>query len=56
MDRLHAHAKQPAETGRTAGAGRRLQCHSHPLDAKIPEAWMGDALFLPETRAKFRRS
>jgi exodeoxyribonuclease-3 len=25
-----------------------------PLDAKNPEAWTGDALFRPESRAKFR--
>ena len=25
-----------------------------PRDAAIPDAWVGDALFLPETRATFR--
>ncbi len=26
-----------------------------PLDAKNPEAWTGDALYQPESRAAFRR-
>jgi exodeoxyribonuclease III len=25
-----------------------------PIDAKVPEAWVNDALFLPETRRRFR--
>lgn len=54
MDCLHAHA-------------RALLAHEEPLvlagdynviptklDAKNPEAWVGDALFQPESRARFR--
>jgi exodeoxyribonuclease-3 len=26
-----------------------------PIDAKFPDAWTGDALFLPKTRAQYRR-
>ena len=54
MDRLRAHA-------------HRLLTHEEPLvlagdynvipaprDAKVPENWTSDALFLPQTRARFR--
>jgi exodeoxyribonuclease-3 len=33
---------------------KRLSDYSRELDVHNPELWRGDALFLPETRAKFR--
>ena len=41
--------------GDACGHGGRLQRHPPAEDAERPEAWETDALFLPQTRAAFRR-
>ena len=43
----------PAEE--TAVIARRLQRHPRAEDCREPGGWANDALFLPETRAAFRR-
>ena len=46
---------RPAGAGGAAGAGRRLQRHPRRRATRTdPAAWAGDALFLPQTRARFR--
>ena len=44
-----------AEAGGAADPGRRLQRHPDAgVTSTIPPLWVNDALFLPETRARFR--
>ncbi len=55
MERLEAHAR-----GRLALEEPFLLLGDYnvipePIDAKTPKAWLGDALFQPESRAAFRR-
>jgi hypothetical protein len=54
MERLQARAALLAEE-EAGGDGGRLQRHSRRPRTPRPEAWRDDALFLPETRAAFRR-
>ena len=54
MDRLIAHARDASGAGGAAGPRRRLQCHPRAARLRRPAAWIGDALFLPQTRARFR--
>ena len=54
MDRLTAHARKLLTLEEPLVLAGDYNVIPTPLDAKTPEAWTGDALFLPESRAKFR--
>lgn len=54
MDRLIAHAKARLAFEEPLVLAGDYNVIPTPLDAKFPENWMGDALFQPESRAKFR--
>ena len=54
MDRLTAHARKLLTLEDPLVLAGDYNVIPTPLDAKTPEAWTGDALFLPESRAKFR--
>jgi exodeoxyribonuclease-3 len=54
LDRLIAHARRLL-----SNEERLILCGDYnvipmPIDARFPENWLGDALFQPETRARFR--
>ena len=51
MKRLSAYARERLAAGRAAGPRRRLQRHSDRRRRPQPEAWLGDALFLPQHAA-----
>ena len=54
MDRLTAHARKLLTLEEPLVLAGDYNVIPTPLDAKNPEAWTGDALFQPESRAKFR--
>lgn len=54
MDRLIAHARDLLALEETLVLAGDYNVIPEPRDAANPQAWVGDALFLPETRAKFR--
>ncbi|MFW6077645.1 MAG: exodeoxyribonuclease III, partial [Hyphomicrobiales bacterium] len=54
MDRLAAHAKNRLALEEPLVISGDLNVIPTPLDAKIPANWTDDALFQPETRARFR--
>ncbi len=54
MDRLYAHALQRLAEGATLVLAGDYNVIPDRRDAADPEAWIHDALFLPQTRDKFR--
>jgi exodeoxyribonuclease-3 len=54
MDRLGAHAKNLLAAEERVILAGDFNVIPEPRDAQFPEKWTGDALFQPETRAKFR--
>jgi exodeoxyribonuclease-3 len=54
MDRLTAHAKRLLALEEPVVLAGDYNVIPTRLDAKNPDAWTGDALFQPESRAKFR--
>ena len=54
MDRLIRHAKKLMQCEEAIVLAGDFNVIPDPVDAARPELWTGDALFLPETRAKFR--
>jgi exodeoxyribonuclease III len=54
MDRLIAHARQLLEYEEPMVLAGDFNVIPEPRDATRPEDWVGDALFLPHTRLKFR--
>jgi exodeoxyribonuclease-3 len=54
MDRLRAHAQGLLENEEPLVLAGDYNVIPSPADAHDPEAWKGDALFLPATREKFR--
>lgn len=55
MARLHARAAELIAAEETAVLGGDFNVIPQEEDAHQPEAWVDDALYLPETRAAFRR-
>jgi exodeoxyribonuclease-3 len=54
MDRLHAHARALLRLEEPLVLAGDYNVIPSPLDARNPDAWVGDALFSPEARTKFR--
>lgn len=54
MDRLKRHATELLTFEEPLVLAGDYNVIPEPRDAKIPENWISDALFLPETHAKFR--
>lgn len=54
MDRLHARAKSLLRLEEAVVLAGDYNVIPTPLDARNPENWTGDALFQPDSRAKFR--
>ena len=54
MDRLTAHARDLLKLEEPLVLAGDYNVIPDPRDAKDPAAWVRDALFLPETRARFR--
>jgi exodeoxyribonuclease-3 len=54
MDRLTAHAKSLLELEEPVVLAGDFNVIPTPMDAKKPDAWVNDALFLPPTRERFR--
>ncbi|GGK46761.1 exodeoxyribonuclease III [Salinarimonas ramus] len=54
MDRLVAHARSLLRLEETLVLAGDYNVIPEPRDAADPAAWEGDALYLPQTRAKFR--
>jgi exodeoxyribonuclease-3 len=54
LDRLAAHARALLTLEEPLVLCGDYNVIPEPLDAANPEAWTGDALFQPESRAKFR--
>ena len=54
MDRLKAHAQDLLKTEEPVVLAGDLNVIPEPRDARYPQNWVTDALFQPETRAKFR--
>jgi exodeoxyribonuclease III len=54
MDRLIAYARARLELEEPLILAGDFNVIPTPADARVPEAWTGDALFLPSTREKFR--
>jgi exodeoxyribonuclease-3 len=54
MDRLSAHARKLLALEEPLVLAGDYNVIPTALDARYPEAWAGDALFQPESRAKFR--
>jgi exodeoxyribonuclease-3 len=54
MDRLKAHAQSLLRTEEPVVLAGDLNVIPEPRDARYPQNWASDALFQPETRAKFR--
>lgn len=55
MDRLEAHARDRLALEEPFLLMGDYNVIPEPIDAKTPQAWLGDALFQPESRAAFRR-
>ena len=55
MDRLHDHADELVKLEEPLVLAGDYNVIPTSLDARFPEAWTADALFRPESRAKFRR-
>lgn len=54
MDRLNAHARDLLATERSVVLAGDFNVIPEPEDCHDPKAWQDDALFRPESRAKFR--
>ena len=54
MDRLIAYARMRLELEEPLILAGDFNVIPTPADARMPQAWAGDALFLPATREKFR--
>lgn len=54
MDRLAVHARALRALEEPVVLAGDFNVIPTPLDAEFPDKWTGDALFQPETRAKFR--
>jgi exodeoxyribonuclease III len=54
MDRLEAHARQTLKYEEPFVIAGDYNVIPEPRDAAHPEQWTSDALFLPQTRAKFQ--
>jgi exodeoxyribonuclease-3 len=54
LDRLEAHARSLLATEMPFVLAGDFNVIPEPVDAKRPEAWTGDALFQPESRAAWR--
>jgi exodeoxyribonuclease-3 len=54
MDRLKGHARDLLKTEEPVILAGDLNVIPEPRDARYPQNWVKDALFQPETRAKFR--
>jgi exodeoxyribonuclease-3 len=54
MDRLIAHARQLLKLEERLALAGDFNVIPEPRDAANPGQWLADALFLPQTRAKFR--
>jgi exodeoxyribonuclease-3 len=54
MDRLIAYARTRLELEEPLILAGDFNVIPTPADARVPQAWTGDALFLPATREKFR--
>jgi exodeoxyribonuclease-3 len=54
MDRLHAFAADRLKLEEPLVLAGDYNVIPQPVDAKRPEAWVNDALFLPQTRERFR--
>jgi len=54
MDQLRAHARELLKLEEPLVLAGDYNVIPAPEDAKHPEAWTGDALFLPDTRKRFR--
>jgi exodeoxyribonuclease-3 len=54
MERLKSHARKLLKLEEPLVLAGDYNVIPTPLDAKVPENWTSDALFLPQTRAKFR--
>lgn len=55
MDRLISHAKHLLELEEPLFLAGDYNVIPQPVDAKNPENWINDALFLPQTRSKFQQ-
>jgi len=55
MDRLRQHAQRLLELEEPLALAGDFNVIPEPRDARNPAAWTNDALFLPPTRAAFRR-
>jgi exodeoxyribonuclease III len=55
MDRLRQHAQRLLELEEPLALAGDFNVIPEPRDARTPAAWTNDALFLPPTRAAFRR-
>ncbi|MEM7508537.1 MAG: exodeoxyribonuclease III [Pseudomonadota bacterium] len=55
MERLEAHARDLLATEEPLLMAGDYNVIPEPRDAKDPKAWEGDALYLPQTRAAWRR-
>ncbi|HLS69171.1 MAG TPA: exodeoxyribonuclease III [Kiloniellales bacterium] len=55
MERMEARARELLESEQTVVLGGDWNVIPEPVDCHDPEAWEGDALFRPESRAAFRR-
>lgn len=55
MDRLEVHARGLLASEMVSVLAGDYNVIPEPADAKRPEAWMGDALYQPESRAALRR-
>ena len=54
MDRLIAHARELLGLEEPLVLAGDFNVIPKAIDARIPQAWVGDALFLPRSRARFR--
>lgn len=54
MDRLHAFAADRLKLEEPLVLAGDYNVIPQPIDAKRPEVWVNDALFLPQTRERFR--
>jgi exodeoxyribonuclease III len=55
MDRLIAHAASLLDLEEPLVLAGDYNVIPHPRDVHNPQSWLGDALFLPQTRAKFQQ-
>jgi exodeoxyribonuclease-3 len=54
MERLIGYARERLELEEPLILAGDFNVIPGPADARVPEAWTGDALYLPSTREKFR--